>query len=384
MIPPLESRLPGVETTIFTVMSELARVHGALNLSQGVPDFQPPPALADRVGEQVRRGANQYPPMAGVLRLREAIARDVQRRYGRSLEAADEVTITVGGTEGIAAAILATVQPGDEVIVFDPAYDSYAPIVTVAGGRPIHLPLTRPDFAIDWQRLAEALSPRTRLVILNSPHNPSGACLTREDLDRLAALLEPLPALVLADEVYEHMVYDGARHVSVHGHAALAARAFVVSSFGKTYHVTGWKIGYCVAPARLTAELRKVHQFLTFTVASPLQEALADFLEAQPEAADGLAAFYQQRRDRLVALLEGSRFRLRPARATYFQLVDYSEVSDEPDVAFARRLVERHGVATIPLSPFDARPVPGQRLLRLCFAKTDETLVEATRRLRAL
>ena len=384
MIPPLESRLPGVGTTIFTVMSELARVHGALNLSQGVPDFQPPAALADRVGEQVLRGANQYAPMAGVMRLREAIATDIARRYGRGVSPADEVTVLVGGTEGIAATILATVQPGDEVIVFDPAYDSYEPIVTLAGGRTIHLPLTRPAFAIDFDRLASALGARTRLLIVNTPHNPSGACLSGPDLDRLAALLRPYPTLVLSDEVYEHMVYDGAAHVSLHAHPELAARSFIVSSFGKTFHITGWKVGYCVAGRDLSAELRKVHQFLTFTVATPLQEALADFLGADPAAADGLSAFYQQRRDRLVQLLAGSKFRFVPTRATYFQLVDYSAVSAEADMPFTRRLVAEHGVATIPLSPFNAVAVPGERLIRLCFAKNDDTLVQAAARLRAL
>ena len=384
MIAPLESRLPGIGTTIFTVMSELARQHGALNLSQGVPDFQPPAARAERVGEQVRRGANQYPPMAGVVRLREAICADIQRRYRRAVSALDEVTVMVGGTEGIAASILATVRPGDEVIVFDPSYDSYEPIVTLAGGRTIHLPLRRPEFSIDWDRLASALSARTRLLIVNTPHNPSGACLSGADLDRLAALLRPFNTLVLADEVYEHMVYDGQAHVSLHAHAELAARSFVVSSFGKTFHITGWKVGYCVAPAALSAELRKVHQFLTFTVASPLQEALADFLQAEPAAADGLAAFYQLRRDRLAQLLAGSKFGFVPTRSTYFQLVDYSAVSDEGDIAFTRRLVAEHGVSTIPLSPFNAVAVPGERLIRLCFAKTDETLLRAAEKLRAL
>lgn len=378
------SRLGGVGTTIFTVMSELARQYGALNLSQGVPDFQPPTALAERVGEHVRRGANQYPPMAGVVRLREAIGAHLARCYGRQVAALDQITVTVGGTEALAAAIFASVQPGDEVIVFDPAYDSYQPIITLAGGRTIHLPLKRPDFAIEWERLEAALGPRTRLLIVNTPHNPSGATLSREDLDRLALLLRPWPTLVLSDEVYEHMVYDGLAHQSVHAHPELAERSFVVSSFGKTFHITGWKVGYVVASAALTAELRKVHQFLTFTVASPLQEALADYLTAEPAAADALPAFYQARRDHLAELLAGSKFGLRPTRATYFQLVDYSRVSTEPDTEFARRLVAEHGVATIPMSPFNATAVPGERLLRLCFAKSEQTLVAAAARLRAI
>lgn len=384
MIPPIASRLPGVGTTIFTVMSELAARTGALNLSQGVPDFDPPVALVERVVRHLRGKSNQYPPMAGVPRLREAIAADLLRRYARTVSPQTEVTITVGGTEGLTAAILASVGAGDEVIVFDPAYDSYEPIATLAGARTIHVPLTRPDFSPDWERLAAALSPRTRLVIINTPHNPSGRCLTRSELDRLAELLRPTPAVLLSDEVYEHMVFDGRAHESVHAHPELAERSFVVSSYGKTFHVTGWKVGYCVAPAGLSAELRKVHQFLTFTVATPLQEGLADFLEAEPGAADGLPAFYQRLRDRLAGLLAGSRFSFRPTAATYFQLVDYSAISDEPDLEFTRRLVLSHGVATIPMSPFSPRAIPGERLIRLCFAKTDETLVAAAERLRQL
>lgn len=381
---PVASRLPGVGTTIFTVMSELARRHGAFNLSQGVPDFDPPAALVERVVHHVRGKANQYPPMAGVLRLREVIAVDLLQRYGRQASPADEITITVGGTEGLSAAILATVGPGDEVIVFDPAYDSYEPIVTLAGGVTLHVPLLRPDFAPDWDRVRSAFSERTRLVIVNTPHNPSGRCLTSRDLDTLAEILRPTRALVLSDEVYEHMVYDGLRHVSVAAHPELGQRSLVVSSFGKTLHVTGWKVGYCVAPPALTAELRKVHQFLTFTVASPLQEALADYLESERHAIDGLAAFYQARRDRLVTLLAGSRLHCLPVAATYFQLVDYSAIADEADLDFSRRLVQEHGVATIPMSPFSQRPVPGERLVRLCFAKEDSVLEAAARRLAAL
>jgi methionine transaminase len=384
MIAPIASRLPGVGTTIFTVMSELATRTGALNLSQGVPDFDPPPALVEHVVRHLRGKSNQYPPMAGVMRLREVIAADLQRRFARAVSAQTEVTITVGGTEGLTAAILASVGPGDEVIVFDPAYDSYEPIATLAGARTIHVPLTRPDFAPDWERLAAALSPRTRLVIINTPHNPSGRCLSRAELDRLAEFLRPTRALLLSDEVYEHMVFDGRAHESVHAHPELAERSFVVSSYGKTFHVTGWKVGYCVAPAALSSELRKVHQFVTFTVATPLQEGLADFLEAEPGAANGLPAFYQRLRDQLVELLAGSRFSLRPTAATYFQLADYSAISDEPDLEFTRRLALSHGVATIPMSPFSPRAIPGERLIRLCFAKNEETLVAAAERLRQL
>ena len=384
MIAPVESRLPGVGTTIFTVMTELASRAGALNLSQGVPDFDPPEALVEHVVRHLRGKSNQYPAMAGVMRLREVIAADLMRRFARAVSAATEVTVTVGGTEGLTAAILATVGAGDEVIVFDPAYDSYEPIATLAGARTIHVPLTRPDFSPDWERFAAALSPRTRLVIINTPHNPSGRCLSRAELDRLAELLRPTRAVLLSDEVYEHMVFDGRPHESVHAHPELAARSYVVSSYGKTFHITGWKVGYCIAPVDLSAELRKVHQFLTFTVATPLQEGLADFLEAQPDAALGLPAFYQRLRDRLLGLLAGSKFALRPTAATYSQLVDYSAISDESDLEFSRRLVLEHGVATIPMSPFSPLTVPGERLIRLCFAKNEETLVAAAERLRAL
>jgi methionine transaminase len=385
--PPLTSRLPGVGTTIFTVMSQLALEHRALNLGQGIPEFAPPERLCELVAAHLRGGRsqdNQYAPMAGTIALREAIAAKLVRHYDRVASAEGEVTVTCGGTEALACAIQAVVQPGDEVIVFDPAYDSYEPAVLLAGGRALHLPLVRPAFAIDWQRLADALSQRTRLVIVNTPHNPSGTCLAPADLDRLAALLRPTRAFVLADEVYEHMVYDTPRFASLNGHAELAERSFVVSSFGKTYHATGWKIGYCVAPPPLTAEFRKVHQFVTFSIASVLQLGIADFMREHPEWEDDLPGFYRARRDRLGALLAGSRLRFAPAPATYFQLVDYGAVSDRPDTEFALELLREHGVVTIPVSPFCAAPPPGERLLRLCFAKHDATLVAAAERLRRL
>jgi methionine transaminase len=382
--PPLESRLPGVGTTIFTAVNELAARHGALNLAQGFPDFEPPPRLLELVREHLYGRHNQYAPMAGVLELREAIAAKLARRYGRSADPASEITITCGGTEGIACTIQAVLKPGDEALLFDPAYDSYEPIATLAGARCVRVPLARPSFRPDFAQVAQALSPRTRLVVLNTPHNPSGACWTRADLDALAALLRPTGAFVLADEVYEHMVFDGLPHVSLNGHPELAARAFVVSSFGKTYHATGWKIGYCVAPPALSAELRKIHQFVTFAIAAPLQYALAGFMNEHPEHEVELAAFYAERRNRLCALLARSRLRFTPTAATYFQLVDYSALSPADDVSFAQALTAAPGVATIPLSPFSARPVAGERLVRLCFAKADATLVEAARRLASL
>lgn len=379
--PLIVSRLPSVGTTIFTVMSQLATELGAVNTGQGFPDFEPPERLTELVSHHLGARHNQYAPMAGIPELREAIAAKVRRHYGRDVSPQAEVTVTCGGTEALASSIMALVHPGDEVALLDPAYDSYAPVVELVGGVVRRIPLRRPAFDVDWQRLSEALSPRTRLVIVNSPHNPSGACLSRADLDRLAELLRPTGAFVLADEVYEHMVFDGRRHASLNAHPELAARSIVASSFGKTYHATGWKIGYCVAPARLSAELRKVHQFVTFAIATPLQHAIADFMTERPEWEDELAAFYEAKRDRLVGLLAGSRLGLVRARSTYFQLVDYSRISDLPDTAFSLDLIRRHGVASIPVSPFCSDPPAGERLVRLCFAKQDETLVAAAERL---
>lgn len=382
--PVPRSRLPGVGTTIFTVMSQLAAELRAVNMGQGVPDFEPPERLRELVATHLGRRHNQYAPMAGIAPLREAIAAKVERLYGRRVSAAEEVTVTCGGTEAIASTIQALVHPGDEVVILEPAYDSYEPVVDLCGGRVRRVPLQRPDFGIDWQALREAIGSRTRLVILNTPHNPSGACLSQADFDHLAALLRPTEAFVLSDEVYEHMVFDGGRHVSVHGHPELAARSVVASSFGKTYHATGWKIGYCVAPPALTAEVRKVHQFVTFAIATPLQHAIADFMGERPDWEQEVAAFYEAKRDRLAALLAGSRFRFTPARSTYFQLVDYSAVSDLVDGEFAMALLRHHAVATIPVSPFCALASPRERLVRLCFAKDDATLVAAAERLRNL
>ncbi|HEY5791631.1 MAG TPA: pyridoxal phosphate-dependent aminotransferase [Gammaproteobacteria bacterium] len=379
-----ETRLPGVGTTIFTVMSQLAAEHGALNLSQGFPDFDGPPALRERLRHHVEHGRNQYAPLAGIAPLRERIAEKVALLYGRRVDPEREVTVTPGATEALYCAVTALVRPGDEVVVLDPAYDSYVPSITLAGGTPVRVPLALPGFAIDWQRLAEAVGPRTRLVIVNFPHNPSGAVLDAADLERLAGLLRPTGALLLADEVYEHLVFDGRAHASVLGHAELAERAFVVSSFGKTYHVTGWKTGYCVAPPALTAELRKVHQFVTFVGVTPIQWALADFMAAHPEHVAELPAFYQAKRDRFCAGLAGSRFRFTPTPGTYFQLADYGAIADCDDVSMARRLTAEHGVAAIPVSVFYAAPPPGLRLVRFCFAKEDATLERAAQRLCAI
>jgi methionine aminotransferase len=382
---PIDSKLPGVGTTIFTVMSRLAAEHGAINLSQGFPDFEPPGRLVDLVDGHLRRGGqNQYAPMIGLPRLREAIAGKVAACYGCSVDPETSVTVTSGGTEALFCAIQALVGAGDDVVLLDPSYDSYEPSVTLAGGKAVHVPLRRPGFSPDWDRVRAALTPRTRLLVLNFPHNPSGAVLAADDLDALAEVLRDSSAFVLADEVYEHMIYDGRRHHSLLTHAELAARSLVVSSFGKTYHATGWKVGYCVAPPALTAEFRKVHQYVQFAVATPLQAGIADFMAECPEHARELPAFYQAKRDRFAELLGATRFRFTPAASTYFQLVDYSAVSELPDVEFARWLTTRCGVAAIPISVFSAQPPAAERIVRFCFAKHEATLAAAALQLRKL
>jgi methionine aminotransferase len=377
------SKLPRVGTTIFTVMSRLAAETGAINLGQGFPDFQPPERLRELVGEHLAAGHNQYAPMAGLPALCDAIAASALRRHGWRIDPATEITVTAGGTEAIFAAIHAVVRAGDDVILLDPSYDSYGPAAELAGARPVHVPLAIADFGIDWQRLAQAITPRTRLLVVNTPLNPAGSVLTAADWERIAELLEGRDVFVLSDEVYEALVFDGRRHAGVLGNARLRDRAFAVFSFGKTFNATGWKVGYCVAAPPLTAEFRKVHQFLTFAVSTPVQYAIADFMREQPGFADGQAAFYQARRDRFAELLGGSRFRLRPAHGTYFMLADYSAVSDLPDTAFCEELARRHGVTAIPLSPF-CDEKPAARIVRFCFAKEDGTLEAAAAKLRAV
>ena len=378
-----ESKLPRVGTTIFTVMSRLAAETGAVNLGQGFPDFEPPERLKQLVAEHLAAGHNQYAPMAGLPALCEAIAESAARRHGWRIDAAREITVTAGGTEALFAAIHAVVRAGEEVILLDPSYDSYGPAVELAGARAVRVPLSIADFGIDWQRLAEAVNPRTRMLVVNTPLNPAGAVLAAADWDRIADLLAGTDACVMSDEVYEALVFDGRRHAGVLGNARLRERAFAVFSFGKTYNATGWKVGYCVAAPPLTAELRKVHQFLTFAVSTPVQYAIADFIREAPEFADRQGTFYQARRDRFAKLMEGSRFVLRPVHGTYFQLADYSAVSDLPDAAFCELLTRRHGVAAIPLSPFCDQP-PAARLVRFCFAKHDSTLAAAAEKLRAV
>jgi len=380
---PMKSKLPGVGTTIFTVMSRLAEETGAINLSQGFPDFQPPEVLLDLVTEHMHRGHNQYPPMAGVEALRQQVAAKIAALYGVDADPTSEITVTSGATEALFCAIHSIVRAGDEVIVFDPAYDSYEPAVTLAGAETIHIPLLPPSFEIDWDRLTAALNERTRLVIINTPHNPTGSILLREDHDRLAAALREFDCYVLSDEVYEHIVFDDQGHASVLAHPELAERSFAVFSFGKTYHATGWKVGYCVAPAPLTAEFRRVHQFNTFTTVTPLQYALADYLKQCPEHHLGLSAFYQQKRDYFLEAMADTRFAMQPSRGTYFQLAEYGEISDLPDEEFARWLTETYKVAVIPVSAFYRDP-PNTQFVRFCFAKELETLKEAAGRLRTI
>ncbi|MBT9488664.1 MAG: pyridoxal phosphate-dependent aminotransferase [Rubrivivax sp.] len=380
--PALQSRLPTVGTTIFTVMSALATRTGAVNLGQGFPDFDCDPALPAQVTAAMQAGLNQYPPMAGVPALRQAVAAKVAALYGRAYDPETEVTITAGATQAILTAVLCCVHPGDEVIVLEPCYDSYAPNIELAGGRVVRVPLKPGVFRPDFDAIAAAMSPRTRAIIVNSPHNPTGTVWTAAEMQQLADLLAPTDVLLISDEVYEHMVYDGAPHVSASSIPALAARAFVVSSFGKTYHVTGWKVGTVLAPAPLMAEFRKVHQFNVFTVNTPVQHALAQYM-ADPAPYLGLPAFYQAKRDLFRTGLADTRLRLLPCEGTYFQTVDYSAVSDLPEAAFCEWLTQEIGVAAIPIAAFYEGGFE-QRLARLCFAKKDETLRTALGRLARL
>ncbi|MBQ0958777.1 pyridoxal phosphate-dependent aminotransferase [Ideonella sp. 4Y11] len=380
--PQPVSRLPEVGTTIFTVMSALAQQHGAVNLGQGFPDFTGDPALLDLVSEAMHAGHNQYPPMTGVPALREAVSRKIERQHGRHYDPDTEITITAGATQALLTAVLALVHPGDEVIVLDPCYDSYVPAITLAGARAVRVPLRSDDFGPDIDAIGAALGPRTRAIIINTPHNPSGRIWREDEREALTRLLAPTEVLVISDEVYEHMVFDGRMHASASANAELAARTVVVSSFGKTFHVTGWKVGYVAAPAALMAEFRKVHQFNVFTVNTPMQHALARYL-AEPAHYEGLPDFYQRKRDLFRAGLAGSRLALLPCEGSYFQCVDYSAVSTLDDEDFCRWLTTEIGVAAIPLSPFCAAP-PQRRIARFCFAKQDATLERALQRLAAL
>jgi methionine aminotransferase len=378
----VDSKLPDVGTTVFTVMSRRARELDALNLGQGFPDYDIDPRLTELVAAAMRAGHNQYAPMEGLPTLRERIATKLRSSYGREIDPVTEITITLGATEGIYSAIQAMVGPGEEAIAFDPAYDSYEPAVRLAGARCVRLPLTQPGFRYDWERFRSAINARTRLVLFNSPHNPACTTASAADLDALAEAICDHDILVLSDEVYEHVVFDGARHHSVIAHPALAGRSVAVFSFGKALHATGLRVGYCVAPAQLTSELRKVHQFNTFSISHPLQHAIAAYLEQRPDCGAELAPFFQAKRERLRSALASSGFALPPAQGTYFQLLDFSAFAHGDDLAFAERLLTQARVATIPLSPFYAVP---ERLpfVRLCVAKRDSTLDAAAERLNA-
>jgi methionine aminotransferase len=376
-----DSKLPDVGTTIFTVMSRRAIEESAVNLGQGFPDYPVDPRLSQALVETIAEGRNQYAPMEGVVDLRAAIANKLHLSYARRFDPEDEITVTCGGTEALYDSIQAVVGAGDEVIIFDPSYDAYEPAVRLAGGRCVRVPLTPPAFRFDWDSVRGVLSDRTRLIIINSPQNPSCTVAGSDDLDALAALVRDRPISILADEVYEHVLYDGRRHASVLAHPELRARSFAVFSFGKTLHATGWRVGYCVAPPAMTRELRKVHQFNTFSIASPLQYAIASYLSRFPDAWMGLSDFFQAKRDLLAGLLRGTGFEPVPAAGTYFQLIDYGALSASGDTDFADRLIREAKVATIPLSPFYAA-APPMTLLRVCIAKRDETLRAAAERLR--
>lgn len=380
----LESKLPNVGTTIFTVMSALAAERGAVNLGQGFPDFDCDPALTDAVAAAMKSGLNQYPPMAGVPALREAIAAKIEKIYGYAYDAASEITVTAGATQAILTAILCSVHPGDEVIVIEPVYDSYIPSIELAGGKPVFVQMEvgANGYTVPWAKVAAAVTAKTRLIMINSPHNPTGSVLRETDIQALAEIVRDTDILIVSDEVYEHMVYDGTRHESICRHPELAQRAFVISSFGKTYHVTGWKVGYVAAPAALSAEFRKVHQFNVFTVNTPVQHGLAHYM-ANPAPYLELPAFYQRKRDLFRDGLKTTRFKLLPSDGTYFQCVEYSAISSMQEADFAKWLTSEIGVAAIPVSAFYNQPKESG-IVRFCFAKKDETLRTALARLAAL
>jgi methionine aminotransferase len=375
----IESKLPDVGVTIFTVMSKLSNDQGAINLSQGFPDFDADPDLIELVGKYMADGHNQYAPMQGVPALRQKIAEKVDAQYHATYDPETEITVISGATEALYAAITAVVHQDDEVIIFEPAYDAYAPVVKINGGVPKFIKLQPPDYKIDWNAVKDTLSTKTRLMILNSPHNPSGSVLLEEDMDALKQILNDTNVLILSDEVYEHIIFDDLRHESMSMYPELTSRSFVISSFGKTYHTTGWKIGYCVAPKPLSKEFQRVHQFLTFASNTPIQMAYADILDKK-DLYLNLSAFYQEKRDTFLSLMTASRFKPVPCKGTYFQLMQYHDISDEPDVDFSRRITIEHGVACIPVSVF-YHDQTDHKVVRFCFAKKDETLERAAEKL---
>ena len=375
----IASKLPNLGVTIFSEMTRLADAHGAINLSQGFPDYAVPPELTALVTKYMQQGCNQYAPMQGVQLLRERIAAKVSELYGAQYDPAREITITSGATEALFAAITAVVHDDDEVIVLEPAFDSYTPVIALCGGTPVYVQLKFPNYRIPWDKVQEAVSPKTRAIILNSPHNPTGAVLTGEDITSLIGIVRDTKIVIISDEVYEHIIFDGHPHQSMARYPHLAERSFVISSFGKTYHATGWKIGYCLAPAELSQEIQKIHQYLTFSSNTPVQHALAEFMQNK-DVYRQLSDFYQQKRDKFLTALKGSRFKALPCLGTYFQMLDYSAITDEPDLEFARRLTTDCGVAAIPPSVFYHRR-NDDKVLRFCFAKKDETLERAAEKL---
>ncbi len=379
----LRSKLPHVGTTIFTVMSRMASEHNAINLSQGYPDFDGPAPLKEALCRYINDGYNQYSPLAGILKLREQVAVKVKAFYNHNACPEENITVVPGATEAIFCAIQASVHPGDEVIVFDPAYDSYEPSIQLCGAKAIHIPLLPPDFKTDWQRVSDSITAKTRMIIINNPHNPTGTVWSEDDIKQLSRIIENTDILLLSDEVYEHLVYDNRPHLSILSFPELAKRAFVVSSFGKTYHVTGWKTGYCIAPQPLTSEFRKAHQFVSFVGVTPVQHALADFMEQYPEHCLELPHFYQEKRDLFVSKIASSKFRVSASSGTYFQLADYREISDLPDTAFVEYLTRTVGVAAIPISVFYETP-PDSHLIRFCFCKENSTLMKAAEKLCAI
>ncbi|MBN1271654.1 MAG: methionine aminotransferase [Candidatus Aminicenantes bacterium] len=368
-------KIPRFGTTIFAVMSRLAGQHGAINLSQGFPDFPVSNELIDRVNHYMKKGCNQYAPMQGIPELRRAIADKVESIYGVRYNPEEEINITAGATQALYTVISCAVHPGDEVILFTPVYDSYAPAVEINGGISIDIPLKRPDYSIDWDAVRKKVGPRTRMIIINTPHNPTGSTLSQEDMEQLDDITRGTDILVLSDEVYEHIIFDGKVHQSILRYSGLIQRSFVVFSFGKTFHVTGWKMGYCLAPANLMKEFRQVHQFMVYACNTPIQYAFADFLK-QKENYEGIGDFYQKKRDLFLKLIKNSRFRFKPASGSYFQLLEYGDITREKDTQFAERLTKEYGVASIPVSVFYPRPVDF-KVLRFCFAKTEETLEKA-------
>ena len=379
LIAKINSKLPNVGTTIFTVMSQMASEFNALNLSQGFPDFDCPAELKELVTHYMAVGSNQYAPMAGVQALRENICTKIEKLYGYSYDPETEITITAGATQALYTAISTIVSPGDEVIIFEPAYDSYAPAVIANGGKPVFVPLKENAFLIDWDRCKDAVTDKTKLIIINSPHNPTGNVITLGDLRNLEEIIRDTNILILSDEVYEHIVFDGVRHISLCHSGELARRTFIVSSFGKTYHTTGWKIGYCAAPRHLMSEFRKIHQFIVFAVNTPVQYAYADYILKQDHYLN-LSRFYEAKRDLVLRILKGSHFKFTKTRGTYFQLLDYSAISGKNDFEFAEYLTKTVGVAVIPMSPFYSDE-NNRKLIRICFAKRDEILIKAAEKL---